>query len=51
MGNYDCTRKMLTEVLSAKNALPEVYNFLPRNDFYRLKQLFEEAEIILNKYK
>jgi len=43
--------KMFAEVHETNLMLPELYDFLPRNDFYRLKQLLEEAEAILKKNK
>lgn len=42
---------MLEQVHDMNMLLPETYNFLPMNDYFRMKQLLEEAEKILTKYK
>ncbi|MDE1827949.1 MAG: hypothetical protein KGH65_02210 [Candidatus Micrarchaeota archaeon] len=51
MNPYETTKEMLDKITAVKQKLPEVYDFLPRNDYYRLKQLVDEAEILLSKHK
>ena len=43
--------EMYAEVQGMNTMLPELYEYLPRNDFYRLKQLLDEMEVILKRYK
>ncbi|MDE1828179.1 MAG: hypothetical protein KGH65_03410 [Candidatus Micrarchaeota archaeon] len=51
MDYHETTRKMLAASKAMKEDLPKVYDFLPRNDYYRLKQLLDEAESILAKHQ
>ncbi|MGH2640042.1 MAG: hypothetical protein ACRDF4_12300 [Rhabdochlamydiaceae bacterium] len=41
--------KMLADVMDLNIMLPELYNYLPRNDYFRAKQLLEELELVLKK--
>ncbi|MDE1868444.1 MAG: hypothetical protein KGH60_00540 [Candidatus Micrarchaeota archaeon] len=43
-------KKMHDDVEEMNVMLPELHETLPRNDYYRLKQLLEELESILKRY-
>jgi len=51
MDNHQNIGKMLSGVGLIKEGLVKSYEFLPRSDYYRLKQLVEEAEAILAKHQ
>lgn len=51
MSYYDSIREMVEQLSGMLIKTDEMYNFLPRNDYYRVKQLFTEAKGILEKHK
>ncbi|MDE1870199.1 MAG: hypothetical protein KGH71_04425 [Candidatus Micrarchaeota archaeon] len=51
MDNHQNIGKMLEGARLIKDGIPQAYEFLPRGEFYRLKQLFDELETIPNKHK
>ncbi|MGH2638377.1 MAG: hypothetical protein ACRDF4_03740 [Rhabdochlamydiaceae bacterium] len=50
MDANDRLRKMHNDIADMNVMLPELYEVLPRNDFYRLKQLLEEMQEMLKKH-
>ncbi|MGI0141126.1 MAG: hypothetical protein ACREBF_00530 [Candidatus Micrarchaeales archaeon] len=51
MKPHERAMEMLLQISEMNLMLPEIYNHLTMNDWYRLKQLLEEAEQILEKHK
>jgi len=47
----ETVEKMLADSKTMKEDLAKVYDFLPRNDYYRLKQLLDDTETILEQNK
>ncbi|MDE1828336.1 MAG: hypothetical protein KGH65_04200 [Candidatus Micrarchaeota archaeon] len=44
-------QEMLAQLLGLKASLDQLYEVLPRDDYYRIKQLLSEAEGILKKHQ
>ncbi|MDE1825420.1 MAG: hypothetical protein KGH61_02980 [Candidatus Micrarchaeota archaeon] len=51
MNPYQETKKLISQLLDVKKTIDMLYEFLPRNDYYRLRQLLEGAEQIMKKYQ
>ncbi|MGI0141407.1 MAG: hypothetical protein ACREBF_02015 [Candidatus Micrarchaeales archaeon] len=50
MKPHERAMQMLAEIGEMNLMLPELYNHLQRNDFFRIKQLLEEAQQILERH-